>query len=90
MADLQDPLTFLQEYLLALIQGDNDFIFLRQPITRINQITSAKPVTCRFSLSNNCLLIKQDINSLKSYSLSNFDQIQLVNLIQIRKSNILI
>lgn len=74
--NLQDPLACLQAYLLALIQEDHDFVFLRQSISRVNQITSAKPVTCRISPLNNCLLVRQDINSIKSYPLSNFDQIQ--------------
>lgn len=76
MASLQDPLACLQAYLIAFIQEDNEFFFSRQSITRINQITSAKPVACRFSPLNNCLLVRQEANSLKSYSLNNFDQIQ--------------
>ena len=76
MTVLQDPLSCLQAYLFAIIQKDYNFAFLRQPVTRINQLTSAKPISCRYSPLNNCLLVRQEGSSLKSYHLDNFDQIQ--------------
>ncbi|KAK8884998.1 hypothetical protein M9Y10_044126 [Tritrichomonas musculus] len=76
MTVFQDPLSCLHAYLFALIQQDYDFVLLRQSIPRINQLTSSKPVSCRYSPLNDCLLVRQEGNSLKSYQLGNFDQIQ--------------